>query len=92
MTARDEIHDILNEHREYLNPDHLLDEHAMETIRKAAVSMRRAYRAGHFNAHDNQGVMSAMGYLIDLISDAGEIRTGVIGRDFRAWLRDGTDA
>lgn len=91
MTARDEIHDILNDHREYLNPDHLLDEYAMETIRKVAVSMRRAWKADHFGSPVD-GVVEAMEYLINLTSDKGEIRTGVIGRDFMSWLYGGTDA
>lgn len=99
MTARDNLKSEINTYfssyeGESLTTefDDLLDSFAMETIRKAAVSMRRAWKADHFPVHETDGVCGAMEYLINLISDKGEIRTGVIGRDFMAWLTEGTDA
>lgn len=99
MTARDDLKSEINAYfSSYVGEslttefDDLLDAFAMETIRKAAVSMRRSWRAGHFSVHETDGVMEAMEYLINLTSDKGEIRTGVIGRDFMTWLTDSSDA
>lgn len=93
LSPHDELESILvSEYYTQEEFDNLLDSFAMETIRKVAVSMRRAWKANHFPVHETDGVAGAMEYLIDLISDKGEIRTGVVGRDFMAWLTDSSDA
>ena len=93
MTARERLDaTLVPEHYDEQQFDDLLDSLAMEAIQKAAVSMRRAWKADHFPVHETDGVAGAMEYLINLISDKGEIRTGVIGRDFMTWLTDASDA
>lgn len=93
MTARDEIRDILiNEYADGCPADALLDAYAMESIRKALSAMRTEYIKDRFSPNEDDGLYSAMDYLLNLVFDCGEVRPRVVHHDIHSWCFYGGDA
>lgn len=71
MTARDEIRDILNDHRDYLNPDHLLDEYANEVVQTVARVLRGAWLSDFFAVHEDDGAAESSEFVRAIVFQDG---------------------